>query len=61
METNRPFMMRLQASTRELLDRAARDQRRSRASIVDQLIRDNLSRRYADVHDRLDKLLQGTK
>lgn len=61
MTENKPFMMRLAPSTRELLDRAARDQRRSRASIVDQLIRDHLGRRYADVSDRLDKLLQGAQ
>lgn len=58
MTQNKPFMVRLRPHTRDLLDRAAQDQRRSRASIIDQLIRENLSRRYADVNDRLDKLLQ---
>lgn len=58
---NKPFMVRLRPSTRELLDRAAEDQRRSRASIIDELIRDGLRQRYADVNDRLARLLQGVK
>lgn len=58
---NKPFMVRLRPSTRELLDKAAEDQRRSRASIIDELIRDGLRQRYADVNDRLARLLQGAK
>lgn len=58
---NKPFMVRLRPTTRELLDRASEDQRRSRASIIDELIRDGLRQRYADVNDRLARLLQGVK
>lgn len=54
---NKPFVVRLRPSTRKLLDKAAEDQRRSRASIVDQLIRDALSSRYADVSDRINRLI----
>jgi predicted transcriptional regulator len=56
---NKPFMVRLRPSTRELLDKAADDQRRSRASIIDELIRDALTPRYADVNERLQRLFQG--
>jgi len=56
---NKPFMVRLRPSTRDLLDKAAEDQRRSRASIIDELIRDALTPRYADVNDRLQRLFQG--
>jgi len=59
--TNKPFMVRLRPTTRELLDRAADDQRRSRASIIDELIRDALTPRYADVNDRLARLFQGAQ
>jgi len=55
----KPFMVRLRPSTRDLLDKAAEDQRRSRASIIDELIRDALTPRYADVNDRLQRLFQG--
>jgi hypothetical protein len=58
---NKPFMVRLKPSTRALLDKAAEDQRRSRASIIDELIREGLRQRYADVNDRLARLLQGAQ
>lgn len=54
---NKPFMVRLRPSTRDLLDKAAEDQRRSRASIIDELIRNALTARYANVNDRLQRLL----
>lgn len=54
---NKPMIVRLRPTTRELLDKAAVDQRRSRASIVDELIRDALRDRYADVNDRLQRML----
>lgn len=54
---NKPFMVRLRPSTRDLLDKAAEDQRRSRASIIDELIRSALTARYANVNDRLQRLL----
>lgn len=54
---NKPFMVRLRPQTRALLDRAAEDQRRSRASIIDELIIDAFGRRYQDVNNRLQALL----
>jgi hypothetical protein len=60
MKQTQPFMVRLRPTTRELLDRAAEDQRRSRASIIDELIREGLTK-YADVNDRLHRFLQGAK
>lgn len=54
---NKPMIVRLRPSTRELLDKAALDQRRSRASIVDELINNALRDRYADVNDRLQRML----
>jgi hypothetical protein len=52
------FMMRLRPETRALLDQAARDQRRSRASIVDELVHQALRERYSTTETRLDKLLR---
>lgn len=54
---NKPFVVRLRPTTRLLLDRAAQDQRRSRASIVDEALREQLRDKYADVNDRLQRLL----
>jgi hypothetical protein len=58
-EPNKPFMVRLRPTTRELLDKAAEDQRRSRASIIDELIREAYQQRFGSVHVRLNKLLGG--
>lgn len=54
---NKPFMIRLRPETRELLDRAAQDQRRSRASLVDQAVREHLEGRYSEIGQRVTKLL----
>jgi uncharacterized protein (DUF1778 family) len=59
--TNKPLVVRLRPDTRELLDRAAEDQRRSLASIVDEAVREQLRTRYADVRHRIDLLLAGVK
>jgi len=56
---NKPLVVRLRP--RALLDRAAEDQRRSLASIVDEAVRQQLRDRYADVSQRLDRLLQGAR
>ena len=61
IEPYKPFMVRLKPSTREMLDKAAEDQRRSRASIIDELIRTHLSSRYSDVHQRIERLLAGQR
>ena len=59
IEPYKPFMVRLKPTTREMLDKAAEDQRRSRAIIIDELIRTHLSSRYSDVHQRIERLLAG--
>lgn len=52
-----PFLIRLRPETRALLDRAADEQRRSRASIIDELVRDALLAKYANINDRLHRIL----
>lgn len=52
-------MVRIRPASKELLVKAAADQRRSQASVVDTLILDNLSKEYADTDVRLDKFLKG--
>lgn len=61
MNKTRPFLIRLRAETRELLDKAAEDQRRSRASIIDELVRDALQARYGALEPRLQRFLMGVK
>jgi len=56
---NRPLMVRLRPDTRQLLERAVEDQRRSRSSLVEQALREMLEARYADVASRLDQMLGG--
>lgn len=57
----KPFLIRLRQETRELLDKAAQDQRRSRASIVDEVVREALQARYGSLEPRLQRFLMGTK
>jgi uncharacterized protein (DUF1778 family) len=52
-----PFLIRLRPETRALLDRAADEQRRSRASLIDEIVRDTLTAKYAPVNDRLHRML----
>jgi hypothetical protein len=54
---NKPFIIRLRPDTRALLDAAAIDQRRSRASLIDELIRRSLAERYTGTANRIDALL----
>ena len=51
------LLIRLRPETRALLDRAAGEQRRSRASIIDELLLDSLKQRYNSTQDRLNKML----
>lgn len=51
------LLIRLRPETRALLDKAADDQRRSRASIIDQLLLESLQQRYNSTTDRLNKML----
>ena len=51
------FTLRLRIESRTLLDRAALDQRRSRASIIEEWIRLALTQRYSDTQERLNQML----
>jgi len=62
METKRiPFLVRLHKDSRELLTKAAEDQRRSVSSIIDQCVRDQLQTKYGELNPRLQKFLMGVK
>lgn len=62
MQTKRtPVLARLHADTRQLLTRAAEDQRRSLSSIIDQCVRDQLQPRYGQLEPRLQRFLMGVK
>lgn len=52
----KPFLVRLRPFTRALLDDAAKAERRSRASIIDEALRAHLAD-YESMQNRLDALL----
>jgi hypothetical protein len=56
-----PFLVRLHKDSRELLTKAAEDQRRSVSSIIDQCVRDQLQARYSELQPRLQRFLSGVK
>lgn len=56
-----PFLVRLHKDSRELLTKAAEDQRRSVSSIIDQCVRDQLQPRYGELQPRLQRFLSGVK
>ena len=58
-QKNIPLLVRIRPSSKQLLEKAAVEQRRSQASLVDTLIVDNLSREYADTDERLNKFFSG--
>ena len=60
-QKNIPLLVRIRPSSKQLLEKAAQEQRRSQASVVDTLIVDNLSREYANTDDRLNKFFNGAK
>jgi hypothetical protein len=45
----KPFLMRLKPSTKNLLEKAKEDQRRSISSLIDESVRQQLGYRYASV------------
>jgi hypothetical protein len=53
--------VRLHKDSRELLTKAAEDQRRSVSSIIDQCVRDQLQTKYGELNPRLQKFLMGVK
>ena len=52
------FMIRMRPEVRELLDKAAEDQRRTRVSLLEELIVEAFERRYASSADRLRQMLE---
>lgn len=56
----RPFLIRLRSDARALLDAASQDQRRSRASIIESLIRQHLAS-YERTENRLDRMLSNDR
>ena len=56
-----PVLARLHPDTRQLLTRAAEDQRRSLSSLIDQCVRDQLQPRYGQLEPRLQRFLMGVK
>tara|TARA_R110000868_G_scaffold18843_1_gene82122 strand:- start:2193 stop:2393 length:201 start_codon:yes stop_codon:yes gene_type:complete len=57
----KPFLMRLRPDTRTLLDRAAEDQHRSRSSLIDECVQDQLQSRYGRLTPRLERFFSGGK
>lgn len=57
MQEFNKFFVRLRPDTRRLLDRAAADQGRSRASLIDEAVKELLSRRYSTTAELLDRMI----
>jgi uncharacterized protein (DUF1778 family) len=53
----RMFLMRMRPEIRALLDQAADEQRRSRTSILEELILEAYGKRYESAETRLKRLL----
>jgi len=52
-----PFFVRLRPKARQLLDRAAELELKSRAELIDEAVVAHLERKYSDVTTRLDQML----
>jgi hypothetical protein len=50
-------MVRLTPQTRQLLEQASKDQRRSMASLMEEAVKVYLTPRYAPVSERLNRFL----
>lgn len=57
----KPFLTRLHPDTRQLLERAAADQRRSLSAVIDQCVRDQLQPKYGQLDTRLQRFLSGVR
>jgi uncharacterized protein (DUF1778 family) len=51
------LLVRFRVETKDLLDAAAKDQRRSRTSIIEELVIESLKPKYSSTQSRLNKLL----
>lgn len=52
-----PFYVRLRPQARQLLDKAAELELRSRAELIDEAVIAHLEPKYSDVNARLDQML----
>lgn len=52
-----PFFVRLRPRARQLLDKAAELELKSRAELIDEAVVAHLERKYSDVTSRLDQML----
>jgi predicted transcriptional regulator len=57
MQEFNKFFVRLRPDTRRLLDRASVDMGRSRASLIDEAVKQLLSRRYSSTVELLDQMI----
>jgi hypothetical protein len=57
MSDVKAFLIRLRPETYDVLHKVAHDQRRSKASVIESLIREHLQPRHGDVRQRIDQLL----
>lgn len=55
-QTLKPFLVRLTPESVELLDKAAKDQNKTKASIINNAIKSHLSKE-ADLNSRLNKVI----
>ena len=51
------FLMRMRPEVRQLLDQAAAEQRRTRVSLLEELILEAYGKRYETTQERLNQLL----
>jgi len=54
------IFIRVRPETLQLLDNACKSQERSRSTMIDQVLRDVLTRQYADLSVRLNNLVGKT-
>lgn len=57
MKEGKMFLMRMRPEVRQLLDQAAAEQRRTRVSLLEELILEAYGKRYETTQERLNKLL----
>ena len=56
-----PFFVRLRPKARQLLDKAAEIELKSRAELIDEAVLAHLEHKYTDITSRLDQMLSQAK
>ena len=56
-----PFFVRLRPKARQLLDKAAEIELKSRAELIDEAVVAHLEAKYSDITARLDQMLSQAK